>query len=104
MITWKYGGRHMRFSNKTNIPNKVVQNVVNNINNYSSLYSFADKYGNNTTVYRIPVQGYPDLMVNRSDNYCNVTTVGNNEFYNTDKDGKKIVARTEEPEISKKKK
>lgn len=94
----------MRFNNKTNIPNKVVQNIVNNIDKYSPLYSFADKYGNNSAVYRISVEGFPDLMVNRNDKYCDVTTVGNNEYYNVDKDGKKIVPKQVEPENDKKKK
>lgn len=94
----------MRFNNKTNIPNKVVQNVVNNIDNYSPLYSLSDRYGNNSSVYRIGVKSFPDLMISRNDKYCDVTTVGNNEYYNVDKDGKRIMPKTENEEDKRKKK
>ena len=93
----------MRFNNKTNIPNKAIQNVINNLDNYSPLYSFADKYGNNSAVYRVSVYGFPDLMINRNDKYCDVTTVGNNEYYNIDKDGKRIMPKVEETDDKKKK-
>ena len=94
----------MRFNNKTNIPNKVVQNVVNNLDNHSPLYSFADKYGNNSLTYRISINGFPDLMISRNDKYCDVTTVGNEEYYNVDKDGKRIMPKVVEPVDDKKKK
>ena len=102
----------MRFNNKTNIPNRVVQGVVNNLDKvddfgrelYSPMYSFSDKYGNNSSVYRVNVSGFPDLMINRNDKYCDVTTVGNNEYYNVDKDGKKIVQKPVEEDTKKKKK
>lgn len=94
----------MRFNNKTNIPNKVVQNVVNSLDSHSPLYSFADKYGNNSLTYRISVNGFPDLMINRNDKYCDVTTVGNEEYYNVDKDGKRIMPKVVEAVDDKKKK
>lgn len=102
----------MRFNNKTNIPNKVVQNIVNNLDKvddlgrdlYTPLYSFADKYGNNSSTYRIPVSGFPDLMISRNDKYCDVTTVGNEEYYNVDKDGKRIMPKVVEAVDDKKKK
>lgn len=94
----------MRFNNKTNIPNKVVMNVINHIDNYSPMYSFADKYGNNSQVYRISIKDFPDLMVNRNDKFCDVTTIGNNEYYNVDKDGKQIKTKVENDEDIKKKK
>ena len=94
----------MRFNNKTNIPNKAIMNVVNHIDKYSPMYSFADKYGNNSQVYRISIEGFPDLMVNRNDKFCDVTTVGNAEYYNVDKDGKPIKTKVENDEDIKKKK
>ena len=89
----------MRFNNNTNIPNKIVQGAVNSLNNIDEFgakvhkpsFSFQDAYGNLTTTYRVTIEGIPTMIIKDVNNkYYDVTTVGNDKFYNIDKDGKKL--------------
>lgn len=89
----------MRFNNNTNIPNKIVQSAVNSINETNGYgfqvkkpeFSFTDAYGVTTTTYKVTFEGIPTMIIKDVDGkYYDVTTVGNEKFYNIDKDGKKI--------------
>ena len=88
----------MRFNNNTNIPNKVVQMAVNALNNVDEFgikvhkpeFSFQDAYGNITTTYKVTIEGVPTIIIKDVNHkYYDVTTVGNEKFYNIDQDGKK---------------
>lgn len=90
----------MRFNNKTNIPNKIIQTVVNSMNDTDDrginiktpAFSFKDAYGVITTTYKVNIEGFPTIVVKDVDHkYYDITTTGNEKFYNIDKDGKKII-------------
>lgn len=89
----------MRFNNGTNIPNKIIQKAIDAINETDShgvkvkkpAFSFVDAYGVTTATYKIDIDGFPTIYLHDVDNkYYNVTTIGNDRFYNIDKDGKKL--------------
>lgn len=91
----------MRFNNKTNIPNKIIQSVVNSMNDLDDSglnirtpsFSFQDAYGVVTTTYKVNIEGFPTIIVKDVDHkYYDITTTGNEKFYNIDKDGKKITS------------
>jgi len=89
----------MRFNNNTNIPNKLVQAAVNSLKETDRYgfqvkkpeFTFQDAYGNVTTSYKVTIEGIPTMIIKDvNGKYYDVTTIGNEKFYNIDKDGKKI--------------
>lgn len=78
----------MRFNNNTNIPNKVVQNVVNHLDEYQPLYSFTDAQGYNSVIYHVDVKDFPTIIVTVIGKNCNITTIGNTKYFNINKDKK----------------
>ncbi len=87
----------MKFNNNTNIPNKIVQMAVNSLNSETEYgevkkpaFSFTDAYGVTTTTYKVTLQDFPTMIIKDNGKFYDVTTVGNEKFYNIDRDGKKI--------------
>lgn len=87
----------MRFNNNTNIPNKFVQAAVNTLTQKDTYgfkivkpsFSFVDADGNKSETYRVTIDGFPTMIIKDNGKFYDVTTVGNDRFYNIDPDGKK---------------
>ena len=102
----------MRFNNNTNIPNKFVQAAVNSINETNQYgfkvkkpeFTFVDAYGNKSETYRVTIEGFPTMIIKDNGKFCDVTTVGNEKFYNVDPDGRKIVPEVKTDDKKKKRK
>ncbi len=88
----------MRFNNGTNIPNKIVQQAVESLKKtdergikiHKPAFTFVDAYGNESTTYKVDISGFPKIIIKDNGKFYDVTTSGNEKFYNIDKDGKKI--------------
>lgn len=87
----------MKFNNNTNIPNKIVQAACNSLKETDKYgfrikkpeFSFVDAYGNKSETYKVTIEGFPVIVIKDNGKFYDVTTTGNERFYNIDPDGRK---------------